>query len=138
MRRAALSLSIAIALSLPGAALSGDSADDLHHLLVREPALAHRLSVSGEASSHASNGPKNAGQVKTNYGGTWKLDADISLLRVTLLDAATAQIFVPLVVTSGPAGQAPQSVSIHMNQTLIRSPSGWKVASILPIPVPKP
>jgi uncharacterized protein (TIGR02246 family) len=75
---------------------------------------------------------------EANYGGTWRLEADLSLLRVTLLDASTAQLFVPLVVTAGPPGQAPQSTAFHMNQTLVRSPSGWKVASILPIPVPRP
>lgn len=75
---------------------------------------------------------------EANYGGTWRLEADLALLRVTILDASTAQIFVPLVVTSGPAGQPPQSVPFHMNQTLVRTPSGWKVASILPIPVPRP
>jgi ketosteroid isomerase-like protein len=153
MRRAALSLSIAIALSLPGAALPGESAEVEIRQTFEKFVAAQNAHDARAVRDLLWDGPGflwiTRGNViwgrdeaikrfETNYGGTWKLDADISLLRVTLLDAATAQILIPLVVTSGPAGQAPQSVSIHMNQTLVRSPSGWKVASILPIPVPKP
>ena len=74
---------------------------------------------------------------EANYRGTWKLDADLGQLRVTMLGLDTAQLYVPLTVTAGPAGQPPQSVPFHMNQVLIRTAAGWKVASILPIPVPK-
>jgi hypothetical protein len=43
---------------------------------------------------------------------------------------------VPIVFTIGPAGQAAQTTRFLMNQTIIKTPAGWKVASILPIPVP--
>lgn len=75
---------------------------------------------------------------EANYAGTWRLEPDRARLRVTLLDGSTAQVFVPLVVTSGPAGQPPQSTPFHMNQVLVRTASGWRVASLLPIPVPRP
>jgi hypothetical protein len=74
---------------------------------------------------------------EANYEGTWKLEPDMAGFRVTILDANTVHLFVPLIVTSGPAGQAPQAASFHMNQTLVRTPLGWKVATILPIPVPR-
>lgn len=74
---------------------------------------------------------------EANYAGTWTLEPDRAQLRVTVLDATTAQLFVPVVVTAGAPGQAPQPVPIHMNQVLVRTPSGWRIASILPIPVPK-
>ncbi len=75
---------------------------------------------------------------QANYAGTWRLEPDRAQLRVTLLDGSTAQLFVPLVVTAGPPGEPPQSTAFHMNQVLVRTPSGWRVASILPIPVPRP
>jgi hypothetical protein len=75
---------------------------------------------------------------EANYSGTWKLEPDLERLRITPLDANAAQLFVPLLVTSGPAGQPSQTVPFHMNQVLVRTPAGWRIASILPIPVPKP
>jgi hypothetical protein len=140
MRRAVLSLPIAIALILPGFTLPSESADAEVRQTFERFVAAQNAHDARAVRDLLWDGPGfpwiTRGNViwgrdeamkrfETKYGGTWKLDA------------ATAQIFIPLVVTSGPAGQAPQSVSIHMNQTLIRSPSGWKVASILPIPVPK-
>ncbi len=74
---------------------------------------------------------------EANYAGTWRLDPDMGQFRVTMLGADTAELFVPLTVTAGPAGQPAQPVAIHMNQVLVRTPAGWKIASILPIPVPK-
>ncbi len=74
---------------------------------------------------------------EANYAGTWRLDPDMGQLRVTMLGADVAQLFVPLTVTSGPAGQSAQGVPFHMNQVLVRTPAGWKIASILPVPVPK-
>lgn len=74
---------------------------------------------------------------EANYRGTWKLEPDLAQLRVTVLGDGVAELFVPLVVTSGPAGQPAQAVSVHMNQLLVRTPAGWRIASILPIPVPK-
>jgi uncharacterized protein (TIGR02246 family) len=74
---------------------------------------------------------------EANYRGTWKLEPDLEQLRVTMLGDGVAELFVPLVVTSGPAGQQAQPVSFHMNQVLVRTPAGWRIASILPIPVPR-
>jgi hypothetical protein len=42
----------------------------------------------------------------------------------------------PIVFTIGPPGQPAQTTRFLMNQTIIKTPAGWKVASILPIPVP--
>jgi ketosteroid isomerase-like protein len=75
---------------------------------------------------------------EANYAGTWKLDPDMARFRATVLDAGTAQVFVPVTFTIGPPGKPAQAVTFHMNQVLVRTPTGWKVASILPIPVPVP
>ena len=70
------------------------------------------------------------------YQGTWRLEANAAELRVTMLSNDVAQLYVPIVFTIGPAGQAAQTTRFLMNQTIIKTPAGWKVASILPIPVP--
>ena len=72
------------------------------------------------------------------YQGTWKLNPDLSNLRVMLLSDSTAQLFVPIVFNIGAAGQPAPDTPFLMNQTLVKTQSGWRVASILPITVPTP
>jgi ketosteroid isomerase-like protein len=71
------------------------------------------------------------------YQGTWKLNPDRAGLRVLLLSDSSAQVFVPITFNSGPAGQPPTDSVALVNQILVKTPAGWRVASILPIPVPR-
>ena len=45
-----------------------------------------------------------------------------------------AQLYVPITFMIAPAGQTAQPMRFLMNQTLVKTPEGWKVSSILPIP----
>ena len=71
------------------------------------------------------------------FQGTWQLSPDPSALKVTMIGENSAQLFVPIVFTIGAAGQPPQTTTFLMNQVLRKTADGWKVSSILPIPVPK-
>jgi ketosteroid isomerase-like protein len=70
------------------------------------------------------------------YEGTWRLDPEPSSLKITMIGEGVAQIFVPIVFTIGPPGQPPQQMKFLMNQVLVKTLSGWRVSSILPIPAP--
>jgi hypothetical protein len=70
------------------------------------------------------------------YQGTWRLEANAAELHVTMLSNDVAQLYVPVVFTIGPPGQPAQTTRFLMNQTITKASAGWKVASILPIPVP--
>lgn len=72
---------------------------------------------------------------ETLYQGTWRRQANAAELHVTMLSNDVAQLYVPIVFTIGPAGQPRQTTRFLMNQAIIKTPAGWKVASILPIPV---
>ena len=72
------------------------------------------------------------------YQGTWKLNPDVSNMKVMLLSDTTAQLFVPIMFNIGAAAQPAPDAPVLMNQTLIKTQSGWRVASILPITVPTP
>ena len=72
------------------------------------------------------------------YQGTWQLAPDLSGLKVFIIGEGVAQLYVPITFTIGASGQAPQSSRFLMNQILRKTPTGWKVSSILPIPVPAP
>jgi len=68
------------------------------------------------------------------YEGTWRLDPDPSGVKITMIGEGAAQIYAPILFTISPAGQPPQQTRFLMNQVLVRTPGGWRVSSILPIP----
>ncbi|KRR22064.1 nuclear transport factor 2 family protein [Bradyrhizobium retamae] len=70
------------------------------------------------------------------YQGTWRLDPVMAEFKVIDLSGDTAQLFVPVTFMIAPSGQTAQPSRFLMNQTLVRTGQGWKIASILPILVP--
>jgi len=75
---------------------------------------------------------------ETLYQGTWKLSPDTLNLKVLVLSDTTAQLFVPITFNSAPPGQPAPDAPFLMNQTLVKTAAGWRIASILPIPLPQP
>ncbi|ANT49291.1 nuclear transport factor 2 family protein [Mesorhizobium amorphae] len=70
------------------------------------------------------------------YEGTWRLDPEVSGLKVMMIGDGAAQIYIPINFTIGAPGQQPQPMRFLMNMVLAKTPGGWKVSSILPIPAP--
>jgi hypothetical protein len=70
------------------------------------------------------------------YDGTWRLDPEPSGLKVIMIGEGVAQIFVPIIFTIGAPGQPGQQTRFLMNQLIVKTPSGWRVSTILPIPSP--
>jgi ketosteroid isomerase-like protein len=73
---------------------------------------------------------------ETLYLGTWKLSPDASNLKVALVNDTTAQVYVPITFNIGPAGQPAPDAFFLMNQTMTKTVAGWRIANILPIPLP--
>jgi ketosteroid isomerase-like protein len=71
------------------------------------------------------------------FQATWQLAPELSGLKVMMIGEGVAQLFVPIAFTIGNAGQPAQTTTFLMNQVLRKTADGWKVSSILPIPVPK-
>ncbi len=82
--------------------------------------------------------PEALKRFESLYAGTWKLAPLMAEFKVTVVTAEMAQLYVPVDFAIGPAGQPAQTTRFLMNQTLIKTAEGWKVASILPMPVPPP
>jgi ketosteroid isomerase-like protein len=74
----------------------------------------------------------------TLYEGTWRLDPEPASLKVIMIGEDVAQVYVQMMFTIGAASQPSQQVKFLMNQVLVKTQSGWRVSSILPIPVPPP
>lgn len=68
------------------------------------------------------------------YEGTWQLAPETGGLKVLMLGENAAQLFVPISFSIGAPGQAPQTTRFLMNQLLVKTPGGWRVSAILPIP----
>jgi hypothetical protein len=69
------------------------------------------------------------------YQGTWKLAPESANLKVVTLSGTSAQLFVPIMFSIGPAGQAAADTPFLMNLTLVKTKAGWRIASILPMPL---
>jgi hypothetical protein len=70
------------------------------------------------------------------YQGTWSLTPNMAEYRVIALGPGVVQIFVPMTFRIAPAGRPSQPANFLMNQTLVKISSEWRIASILPIPLP--
>jgi ketosteroid isomerase-like protein len=70
------------------------------------------------------------------YQGTWRLDPEAASLKIVMFNEGVAQVYVPISFAIGAPGQPAQQMKFLMNQILVRTPAGWKVTSILPIPAP--
>ena len=55
-----------------------------------------------------------------------------------MVNDITAQIHGPITFNIGPPGQPAPDALFLMNQTLVKTAAGWRIASILPIPLPQP
>jgi ketosteroid isomerase-like protein len=78
------------------------------------------------------------GRFQTLYAGTWHLEPDWAALRIVVAEPHVAEIFVPIAYTIGAPEQPAQETQFLMNMVLTKQSTGWKVAAILPIPVPPP
>jgi uncharacterized protein (TIGR02246 family) len=72
------------------------------------------------------------------YQGTWSLDPKLDELRIAELQPNIVQLYVPVTFMIGPAGQTAQPTRFLLNQVVVKTANGWKIASILPIPAPQP
>ena len=70
------------------------------------------------------------------YEGTWHLDPDSTSVRVVPVADGVAQLHASVQYTIGAPDQAPQVTRFLLNEVLVRSESGWRVMSLLPIPGP--
>ena len=75
---------------------------------------------------------------ETLYLGTWKLAPDVANLKIVMLTDTTAHVFIPIIFNIGPTGQPAPDTLFLMNQTLVKTSAGWRIATILPILVPPP
>ncbi len=70
------------------------------------------------------------------YKGVFRIDPDYSQEKEVLLTPDVAEAYVPVVITSSYGGQAAAARHFIMVLVWIKTPSGWKVATDVPMPIP--
>jgi hypothetical protein len=68
------------------------------------------------------------------FAGTWRVEPEQDAIRITPLNADAAQIYVPTRVTLGASGQPATTATFLINETAIRTPEGWRITSVIPVP----
>ncbi len=72
---------------------------------------------------------------RTTFKGVWRFEPDQSAIRVTPLGADVAHIYAPTQITAGAAGRPAATYAFLVNEFAIRTPDGWRISAIVPVPV---
>ncbi|MBS0360842.1 MAG: nuclear transport factor 2 family protein [Proteobacteria bacterium] len=70
------------------------------------------------------------------FTGVWRFEPDEGAIRITPLGPDTAHIYAPTRITAGPAGQPGATATYLINEFAIRTPDGWRISAIVPVPAP--
>jgi hypothetical protein len=71
---------------------------------------------------------------RTIFTGTWRFEPDQDAIRVIPLGPDVAHIYAPTRITAGAAGQPEASFRFLVNEIAIRTPDGWRISAIVPVP----
>lgn len=73
---------------------------------------------------------------RTTFKGTWRFEPDPTAIRVIPISADVAQIYAPTQITAGPAGGPATTYQFLVNEFAVRTPDGWRISAIVPVPAP--
>jgi hypothetical protein len=71
---------------------------------------------------------------RTIFAGTWRFEPDESAIRIMPLGPNVAHIYAPTRITVGAAGQQAATYPFLVNEFAIRTPDGWRISAIVPVP----
>jgi SnoaL-like domain len=150
----ALSFSLLTAVTSAHAAeVTSSDTQEIHDLFLRQAAAetAHDIDALDGTLAHAVPGqPDPVSFVARAYRfwgrdavmehfrkaftGTWRVEPDPSVINIIPLNGDTVQIYAPTRVTLGAAGQPAKTATFLINEFAIRTPSGWKISAVIPVP----
>jgi ketosteroid isomerase-like protein len=71
---------------------------------------------------------------RTVFAGTWRFEPEVDQIRIVPISGDAAHVFAPTRITVGPAGSEGTSYSFLVNEFAVRTPAGWRIAAIVPVP----
>jgi hypothetical protein len=72
-------------------------------------------------------------ELTKRFQTAWKVEPEFAALKLAVYGDTVARLVVPVHYTSGPAANRERYL---LQQTYIRTPLGWRIASIVPAPMP--
>jgi hypothetical protein len=72
---------------------------------------------------------------RETFKGVWKFEPDAERVSVIPLTPDTAEIYAPTRVTFGASPEAAKTAPFHVYEVAVRTPEGWRIAAIVPVPV---
>ena len=140
---------------IPGTAVAADSVDmaEIRALFLRQAAgeTAHDIRVIDAVLARAAPGqpdPVNfvaraycfwgreavLDHFRAIFAGIWRFEPDESAIRVIPLGADAAHIFAPVDITVGASGTQAATYRFLVSEIAIRTPDGWRISAIIPVP----
>ena len=135
------------------AAFSSADADEIRALFLRQAAgeTAHDIQAIDAVLAHAPAGqtdPVNfvarayrfwgreavMDHFRKTFTSTWRFEPDQGAIRIFPLGPDVAHIYAPTHVTVGAAGRQEVTRLFHVNEIAIRTPDGWRISAIVPVP----
>ena len=68
------------------------------------------------------------------FTGTWRFEPDEGAIRIIPLGPDVAHIFAPTRITVGAVNQEAATFTFLVNEIAIRTPDGWRISAIIPVP----
>uniref|UniRef100_E1T9M4 DUF4440 domain-containing protein n=1 Tax=Burkholderia sp. (strain CCGE1003) TaxID=640512 RepID=E1T9M4_BURSG len=71
---------------------------------------------------------------KETFKGVWKFEPDVQHIKVIPLTPDVAQIYAPTEITLGASSASATTAPFLVYEVAVRTPAGWRIASIVPVP----
>ncbi|WP_255580723.1 nuclear transport factor 2 family protein [Caballeronia sp. dw_276] len=70
---------------------------------------------------------------KETFKGVWKFEPDVASIRIVPLTSDVAQLYANTQITLGASEDKAKTVPFLVYEVVVRTPEGWRIASIVPI-----
>ena len=71
---------------------------------------------------------------KETFKGIWKFEPDVPRIKIIPLTPDVAQIYARTQITLGAASSSARTAPFLVYEVAVRTPAGWRIASIVPVP----
>jgi ketosteroid isomerase-like protein len=71
---------------------------------------------------------------RTVFTGTWRFEPEVDQIRIIAIGEDVAHIYAPTSITIGTQGGAENTLRFLVNEFAVRTPAGWKISAIVPVP----
>jgi hypothetical protein len=71
---------------------------------------------------------------KETFKGVWKFEPNVESIKIVPVTADVAQLYAPTQITLGATQASARTAPFLVYEIAVRTPEGWRIASIVPVP----